>query len=104
MAKQVLFKNLNAKLTALVPELGADIVCPLCLRRFGPDSMETEMTIEHVPPQVAGRLIGERRIRTLTCKRCNNTFGSKYQADLKLFLRCQLLAYGKYSGPIPRIH
>jgi len=46
-------------------------------------------------------LIGEKSNETLTCRKCNNALGTKYQRNLKHFLIHQLHAYGKYGGSIP---
>lgn len=52
--------------------------CPLCLSGFKIESLENgELTLEHVPPESAG---GKGII--LTCKRCNNEAGSKYDSHI----------------------
>jgi hypothetical protein len=51
-------------------------VCPLCLQPFPREAVaDGELTAEHVPPDCFG---GRELI--LTCKKCNNTAGSKLDA------------------------
>jgi hypothetical protein len=54
-----------------------------------------------VPPVSAARLIGEKSFETLTCTRCNNACGTKYQNDLKHFLIHRLWQWGIYDGIFP---
>jgi hypothetical protein len=99
--RRSLFKDLNAKLKELDPSIADDIVCPLCWSRFSIDSLHSNLTIEHVPPRETAKLIAENCLKTLTCKVCNNSFGSQCQNDLKFFVAHQLLYIGKYDGAIP---
>jgi len=99
--KRALFDVLHGKLCSQDSSLGANIVCPLCWRQFGQNSLESNLSIEHVPPKAIAKLIGGKILKTLTCKDCNNTFGSRCQKDLKHFLRRQLIENGKYTDQIP---
>lgn len=92
---------MNAKQSTFSPSIGENIHCPVCWNQYGPASVESELSREHVPPDSAAKLIGERCFRTLTCKQCNNAYGTKYQNDLKHFLIHQLWQLGKHDGSIP---
>lgn len=52
-------------------------------------SRATQFTRDHVPPKAVAELSGEDTQIILTCKTCNNEFGSKYQNHLKEYLRYQ---------------
>lgn len=99
--KQRLFKAINAKQLKFDPSIGANIYCPVCWEQFEPARIESELSIEHVPPASAAKLIGEKGFETLTCTQCNNAYGTKYQNDLKHFLIHQLWQSGEYDGKIP---
>jgi hypothetical protein len=83
------------------PSIGENLYCPVCWKQFGPDSIDSQLSLEHVPPTSAAKLIGERVLETLTCRECNNTHGTKHQNDLKHFLIHQLRQSGNYDGKIP---
>lgn len=97
--KITIFHELNNKLRRLDATIGSDIKCPFCWQSFNLNDLSS-LTIEHVPPVAAAKLINEEPLRTLTCKGCNNTYGTKYQRDIKHFLICQLHQHGKYDKPI----
>jgi len=99
--KQRLFKSINTKQLKFDPSIGENIYCPVCWEQFEPASIESQLSIEHVPPASAAKLIGEKSFETLTCTQCNNAYGTKYQNDLKHFLIHQLWQSGKYDGKIP---
>ena len=99
--KGALFSSLNRELCNLDSSLGANIVCPLCWKPFSPNSLQSGLSVEHVPPKAVAKLIGEKTFTTLTCKGCNNTSGTRYQDDLKHFLIHQLIEYGRSTEPIP---
>ena len=51
--------------------------CPICLTPFTFDALtDGRLTSEHVPPESAGG-----RDLVLTCKECNNSAGTKLDAD-----------------------
>jgi hypothetical protein len=52
------------------------VACPLCLREYGSANI-AELTREHVVPSKLGG-----RSETLTCKKCNNTHGSRFDSHL----------------------
>lgn len=57
-------------------------VCPLCLknyiiRRKGYIGLTSDFNLDHFPPSSVG---GKRTI--ITCKNCNNTAGTKFEAEL----------------------
>lgn len=63
---------------ALLAEIGAELmyVCPVCVRPFSRSAVATrQLTVEHVPPECFGG-----RALLLTCKKCNNTAGSLFDA------------------------
>jgi len=99
--KQRLFKSINSKQMKFDPSIGEDIYCPICWKKFRPISIDSQLSIEHVPPTSAAKLTGEKCFKTLTCKQCNNAHGTKYQNDLKHFLIHQLWQSGNYDGKIP---
>ena len=99
--KQRLFKAINAKQLKFDPSIGENIYCPVCWEQFEPASIESHLSIEHVPPTSAAKLIGEKGFETLTCTQCNNTYGTEYQNDLKHFLIHELWQSGEYDGKIP---
>ncbi len=92
---------MNEKLRALDASTGDNIRCPLCWELFPPSALRSELSIEHVPPTAAARLIKELSLTTLTCKKCNHTYGSQYHSHFKKFLVFQLHQTGKYDKPIP---
>jgi len=80
-----LFSRLSEDLATVAAEYSGFVACPLCLRLFPGDAIDLEdpeLTEEHIIP---GELGGT--ITTLTCKRCNNTHGSKIDAHLIQMLR-----------------
>jgi len=81
--------------------IGENIYCPICWNQFEPADIESRLSVEHVPSTSSAKLIGEKSFETLTCKQCNNAYGSKYQKDLKHFLIHQLWQAGKFDGKIP---
>ncbi len=98
--KGLLFRKINERLNKLDASIGRDIRCPLCWERYAPEEIESHLSFEHVPPTASAKLIGETRYKTITCKQCNSTHGSKYHSALKRFLIFQLHQSGKYDGPI----
>jgi hypothetical protein len=98
--KEEIFRRLNAQLVRLDETVGNNIRCPLCWQLFKLTDIESTLSIEHVPPSATTRLIKEISFKTLTCKRCNHTYGSKYHSQLKNFLIFQLHQNGKYDKPI----
>lgn len=99
--KQRLFKYINAKQGRFNNNIGNNIYCPVCWQQFGLKAIESELSIEHVPPTSSAKLINEKCLVTLTCNKCNHTFGADYQNDLKHFLIHQLWQSDKYNGEIP---
>lgn len=57
----------------------ATYVCPICRKPFTVEALDDgRPSKEHVPPQSVG---GHELL--LTCKECNNTAGTKFDADAK---------------------
>jgi hypothetical protein len=99
--REGLFNSLSDKLKQLDISIGDNIYCPLCWNKFSRDDLTSKkLTIEHIPPRKTANLLKENTFTTLTCQSCNNTIGSKYQADLKNFVVYQLHQYYKYESPI----
>lgn len=70
--RKLLFKEMAADLSAVLAGKRNVILCPLCMREFGADDLESKkLDIEHVIPASAGG-----KILTLTCKKCNSRCGS----------------------------
>jgi phage FluMu protein Com len=84
--KEILFNLLNEKLRMLDASTGGNIRCPLCWKLFASSASQAELSVEHIPPTAAARLIKELPLTTLTCKQCNHTYGSKYHSQLKKYL------------------
>jgi hypothetical protein len=84
------FEAYASNLSAFVPSLQNIFACPLCLRGFTQDALESEgLTEEHViSRELGGRLI------TLTCKECNSRDG----AELDVHLVNEFRALDKISG------
>lgn len=100
MAKRVwlaeTFERLTGDLAKYRPELSGMVLCPLCLRTFDRAALEDRgpngLSEEHVVPRSVGG-----RICTLTCRRCNNTDGSRIDSQLELDMRLRQFAAG--TGP-----
>ena len=74
------FDAYAANLSLYHPHVRDQFLCPMCRKLFGLDALEVadpEVTVAHVVPQAAGG-----RAWTLTCKRCNNEIGSRYDSHL----------------------
>ncbi|MDV2988842.1 MAG: hypothetical protein P3T54_01595 [Dehalogenimonas sp.] len=97
---QGLFYETSKQLSSVVDKTKDAIICPLCGTSFGFESLNKDLSIEHVPPRATARLIGERSLTTITCARCNNHYGSELQGHLKAFLIFQLHQSGKYEKPL----
>lgn len=67
----------------LEPDFDDLCVCPICMEffpreaLFASDDFDNYLTLEDVPPVALGG-----RVRTLTCKVCNNTGGSQLESHL----------------------
>ncbi len=97
---EILFRQLNSQLRMLDASVGNNIRCPLCWELFTPNDLQSELSVEHVPPVATARLIKEKPFKTLTCKQCNHKYGSQYHSHLNKFLIYQLHQGGKYDKPI----
>lgn len=81
-----MFSRLAVDLAATRPGLVDSVLCPLCLRSLGRETLNSQgddrLTVEHiVPSALGGGLI------TLTCKKCNNSHGSEVDAHLVQMVR-----------------
>ena len=86
-SKQVRFFDLYSRNWELVkrhpnlrvePDVSDVFVCPLCIKFFPRDAIDAKaITLEHVPPKKFGG-----KVRTMTCRECNNWGGSKLESQL----------------------
>lgn len=78
--KRFWFSRMEAVAASYAPAHRGSCFCPLCLRGFGIEAIESgELTLEHAPPKA----MGGREI-TLTCRDCNGA-GSRLDVDMKKF-------------------
>ena len=69
--------------------------CPICLVPFTIEALtDKRLTVEHVPPETFGG-----RELVLTCKICNNSAGSKLDADAKTKEDVRLAMAGALGRP-----
>jgi hypothetical protein len=80
-SKTPIFDRMAVELSSLRPEYRDEILCPMCLGRYGRARIHL-LTKEHV----LARSLGGRAV-TLTCKVCNNTAGHRVQNHLKTLLK-----------------
>ena len=80
-SKTPIFDRMAEDLSQRRPEYRDEILCPLCLGRFGRPAMRS-LTKEHV----LSKSLGGRAV-TLTCKPCNNFGGQKIQSHLNTLLK-----------------
>jgi hypothetical protein len=74
--------DLYAKNAALYLDLAADLfICPICGDGFTSKALDEplEVDVAHVHPSSCG---GE--LETLTCRKCNNRMGSRYDSQLAI--------------------
>ncbi|OFW32733.1 MAG: hypothetical protein A3J28_07880 [Acidobacteria bacterium RIFCSPLOWO2_12_FULL_60_22] len=93
-----LFSQLSVDLAKITADYPAQVLCPLCLTPFTKEAIDLEepdLTEEHIiPEKLGGTLV------TLTCKRCNNTYGSKVEAHLVQMLRSHDSLKGTSNRPL----
>lgn len=63
-----------------VVNIHAEYVCPFCTKPFSSDQLD-ELSEEHAPQNA----LGGTKI-AVTCKECNNRYGSNIDSDLKTFV------------------
>ncbi|HEX6353601.1 HNH endonuclease, partial [Actinophytocola sp.] len=71
-------------------------LCPLCLDIiFTVDELDTgELSVEHAPPKA----LGGNEV-TLTCRKCNNDAGTKFDAEAHKETRLRMLFSGQSERP-----
>ena len=75
---ETLIGRYEADLQKILPNFERGFVCPICLRLFDRKSnLSSELAIEHIVPKKLGG-----KLTTLTCRRCNNTAGTKLESHL----------------------
>lgn len=78
-----LFDVYAANASLHFPQLRDCFLCPLCLREFSRQAIDEDLlSVEHVIPEKLGG-----RLKTMTCRRCNNSQGSSHDAELVNFMR-----------------
>ena len=65
-----------AALTAFEGKYSNVVICPLCLKEFAEANID-QLSRDHVAPQALGG-----KIFTITCRSCNNKFGTYTENDL----------------------
>jgi hypothetical protein len=70
------FRAVAAGLTAIEDKYSNVVICPLCLKEFSEGDIE-QLSRDHVIPQALGGTIV-----TITCRKCNNRFGTCTENDL----------------------
>lgn len=89
--KEALF-NLYSNNLAINSNLNGWFICPLCLKGFSIEHLDS-LTLEHiVPKSLGGKLI------TLTCWKCNNDFGSKLISKLYKNIQIKEILSGTKNG------
>ncbi len=77
-----LFSLYADNLKQFKPELKDNFLCPICQRAFDCTALEgkdPEISLAHIIPESLGG-----RLTTITCKKCNNNVGSKYDVHVQL--------------------
>lgn len=69
-------------------------VCPLCTKGYQRADIEF-LTIEHIIPEKLGG-----KLKILTCKKCNNEYGTKLISKLTKYFSYEDINLGKNSGPL----
>src|ERR687884_973623 len=99
-----LFDTYATDLSAFLSERCDYVECPLCLGRFSRDDLRSRVvTDEHI----IARRLGSRlryatwgKLRTLTCRRCNNRDGTKLDAHLIKGVRAEDILAGQTDEPL----
>ncbi len=91
-----LFDLYSANLRGFRPEFAGRFACPLCRGWFTQEQLD-QLSIEHVIPQSVGG-----RIEVLTCKPCNNTYGTRIDAHLGRQLQAQAFFAGEGADALRR--
>lgn len=93
--RKQLFEKMAADLSTVLAGKANVILCPLCMRDFGLDDLESkQLDIEHVIPKSAGGTV-----LTLTCKKCNSECGSEIDSHFaRRFRLDEALETGRELG------
>jgi len=91
-ARAALFQRFSEDLGAVFPEHSGLFGCPLCLKLFDRNEVDTSLTLEHVIPDGLGK-----RLPALTCKTCNNNVGGA-KLDYHLHKELELGAFFAGDG------
>ena len=91
--KKTLFENYAKNFELITGEKNI-YMCPLCLNKFLFSEVDN-LTIEHIVPDNLG---GKYKI--LTCKKCNNEFGSKVLSKFTKVLAIEDINSGKSKDPL----
>ncbi len=95
--REQLFRKYSVNLQMYHPDAGEVFVCPICFDGYNHDALTSgELTSDHIIPSTIGG-----RVRTLTCKSCNNKRGgSDVESHLVRRLRAEDKMAGKSDSPI----
>ncbi|MBI5929811.1 MAG: hypothetical protein HY862_10910 [Chloroflexi bacterium] len=78
------------------PAIDGIMFCPICLRIFSCEDLQSgDLTLEHVPPEKLGG-----KIRTVTCKKCNNDNGTLLDSHLIRKVQLDGFFAGTSQSPI----
>lgn len=105
MSSDSMFNNLSINFQLVKKELGDRLVvkpdfddgilCPLCFRYFLRSDI-ARITQEHVPPKSLGG-----KVKTLTCKECNDTSGFKFDIEWTKKAKVEAFLSGSSKSKIP---
>ncbi len=93
---QYLYNLYSRNLSFHNPSYADKFMCPICLREFGRDALANQLLDRaHVVPKSMGG-----KLKTLTCRDCNNRHGAKLDSQLVAWVNFQDTILGKSRKPI----
>lgn len=99
-----LFDTYATDLSAALSQQSDYVECPLCMTRFTRDDLRTRaVTDEHIIARRLGSRLRHQtwgKLRTLTCRRCNNRDGTKLDAHLIKWVRSEDILAGLTDEPL----
>jgi hypothetical protein len=87
--REILFSIFSKNLSIVTSKELDVFFCPICEKGFTRDQVDAELTLAHIWPNKLGGTI-----KTLACKNCNHTVGSKIESHLTNYVKLQ--REGKY--------
>lgn len=91
--RRELFDRLSEDLAAQLLGKRDCVLCPLCMREFRREQIESELHEEHIIPNSAGA-----KEITLTCRTCNNILGSQIDSHLARRIRIDCANNGRVAA------